>query len=123
MSDKDKRDKDDRGKDRRDREEFEFSTTARAVQVAEYLNRIADGLREGMLTLAASGHAVHLEPNDTIRLEMEAESKPDKGTASLQFELSWKHTHPAREPEEERLVIETGPRDPLVAAHASKKDA
>jgi amphi-Trp domain-containing protein len=128
MSDKDKRDKDDRdkddrGKDKRDRQELEFATTTRVIQVAEYLNRIADGLRAGALTLEASGQAVHLEPADTLRLEIEAESKPDKGSASLQLELSWKHTHQVREPEDERLVIETGPRDPLVAAHAPKKDA
>lgn len=102
---------------------MEFSTTARAAQIAEYLDRIADGLREGTLTLAASGHAVHLEPTDTLRFEMEAESKPDKGTASLQLELSWKNTHHVPEPEDDRLVIETGPHDLLVATHAPKKDA
>lgn len=129
MSEKDKRDKDDGDKDHRDkekhgREEFEFSTTTQGSQVAEYLNRIADGLRQGTLTLGASGHSVHLRPGDTIRLEVEAENKPDKGTASLQLELSWKVTHSTREPRDEALVIETEARAPQFTAYTPKiKDA
>jgi amphi-Trp domain-containing protein len=105
-------------RDKHSREEFEFSTTTRATQVAEYLNRIADGLRQGTLTLAASGHAVHLQPGDAVRLEVEAESRPDKGTASLQLDLSWKLASPAREPREEALTIETEARDSQPAGHA-----
>jgi amphi-Trp domain-containing protein len=129
MSDKDKRDKDDgdrdlRVKEKRVREEFEFSTTTRGAQVAEYLNRIADGLRQGTLTLGASGHSVHLQPGETIRLEVEAESKPDKGTASLQLELSWKLAHGARETHDEALLIETEARAPQLTAYTPKiKDA
>ena len=104
-------DRDDRHKDKRGREEFEFSTTTRGSQVAEYLNRIADGLRAGTLTLGSSGHSVHLRPGETIRLEVEAESKPDKGSASLQLELSWKMGTAARQPHDEVLVIETDGRE------------
>jgi amphi-Trp domain-containing protein len=107
-------------RDKHPREEFEFSTTTRATQVAEYLSRIADGLRHGTLTLAASGQAVHLQPADAVRLEVEAESRPDKGTASLQLDLSWKLASPAREPHEEVLTIETEAGDSQPAAYAPK---
>jgi amphi-Trp domain-containing protein len=123
MSNKDRQADDRYDKDHRDkhpREEFEFSTTTRATHVAEYLNRIADGLRHGTLTLAASGHAVHLQPGDAIRLEVEAESRPGKGTASLQLDLSWKLASPAPEPHEEVLTIETEARDSQPAAYAPK---
>ena len=129
MSDKDKRDRDDgdrdlRVKDKRGREEFEFSTTTRGSQVAEYLNRIADGLRQGALTLGAGGHGVHLQPGEMIRLEIEAESKPDKGTASLQLELSWKVAQETRESHDEALLIETEVRAPQLTAYTPKiKDA
>jgi amphi-Trp domain-containing protein len=125
MSEKDKRDKDDgdrdhRDKEKRGREEFEFSTTTRGSQVAEYLNRIADGLRQGTLTLGAGGHGVHLQPGETIRLEIEAESKPDKGTASLQLELSWKLAQETRESHDEALLIETQVRAPQLTAYTPK---
>ena len=108
--DKEQREKDRGEKDRREKEELEFSTTARGAGVAEYLNLIADGLRQGTLTLTANGSTVHLNPADLVRLEVEAESKPEKGTASLQLELSWKHVKEARAPREEQLIIEVAPR-------------
>jgi len=114
------REEKERGKGHRDREEFEFSTTTRGIQVAEYLTRIADGLAQGTLVLKAGGEAVHLQPAEIVRLEVEAESKPDKGTASLQLELSWKLTTPAREPREEPLVIETDSRAPQLAVSTPK---
>jgi len=113
----------DRGKDKREREEFDFSTTGGPVQIADYLIRIAGGLREGTLILSAAGRAVHLEPAGIVRFEIAAENKPDKGTATLGFELSWRHVNAARGAEEERLIIDSGPRNPLVTAHPSRNDA
>ncbi len=123
--DKDKRQKDKRDKDKRDREELEFSTTTRGAQVAEYLNRIADGLRQGALTIGAAGHTVHLQPAETIRLEVEAENRADKGKGSLQLEISWKTASPARESVAEVLVIETDAHHlPQLAAYPPRgKDA
>lgn len=122
--DKDKHEKDKHDEDKHDREELEFSTTTRGVQVAEYLNRIADGLRQGTLTLGAAGQTVHLQPAETIRLEVEAESRPDKGKGSLQLELSWKLSSPARESHEDVLAIETEPHTPQFAAYMPRgKDA
>jgi len=125
VNDKAREDKDKRQKDKRGREELEFSTTTRGAQVAEYLNRIADGLRQGTLTIGAAGHTVQLQPSETIRLEVEVENRVDKGKGSLQLEISWKTASPARESVEDVLVIETDSRyTPQLAAYPPRgKDA
>ncbi len=71
-------------------DKFEFSSNVGIEQTANYLEKIAEGLRKGVLNLTASGRTLRLEPSGTIKLEIEAESKPLKGKGSLQFEISWK---------------------------------
>lgn len=68
----------------------EFSATFSVTQVAEYLTRIAEGLLQGVITLSSEGKTIELTPGDVLRLEIEAESKPDKGKGSLAIDLSWK---------------------------------
>ena len=73
--------------------EFMFSSTTEVGRVAEYLMRIADGLRLGRVSLSAPGRMVQLEPARVVRLELGAQSKPEEGKASLELEISWE---PAR---------------------------
>ncbi len=72
-----------------DSNEFMFSSTTEVGRVAEYLMRIADGLRQGRVSLSAPGRMVRLEPARVVRLELGAQSKPEEGKASLEFEISW----------------------------------
>ena len=76
-----------------ERKEFLFSSTTEVGRVAEYLMRIADGLRLGRVSLSAPGRMVQLEPARVVRLELGAQSKPEEGKASLELEISWE---PAR---------------------------
>ena len=69
--------------------EFVFSSNTEVGRVAEYLMRIANGLRQGRVSLSAPGRVVKLEPAEIVRLELGARSRPDEGKASLEFEISW----------------------------------
>lgn len=89
-----------------DTEKMEFTATVEASRVADYLNRISDGLRRGVLTLASGDRILRLEPTDQVKLELEAESKPEKGKGSLQLEVSWKSKMAVAT---ERLEIAAGP--------------
>ena len=104
--DKDRHDRDKPEKEKRDKQQLEFAGTAERDVVAEYLNRLADGIRLGAVTLTSSGQSVHLESPQRLRLEVEARHRPDKGSSSIQLEISWKAERPAREEDEERLTIE-----------------
>jgi amphi-Trp domain-containing protein len=69
--------------------EFTFSSTTEVGRVAEYLMRIADGLRLGRVSLSAPGRMVRLELARVVRLELGAQSKPEEGKASLELDISW----------------------------------
>ena len=111
------RDRDKPEKEKRDKQQLEFAATADRDTVAEYLNRLADGIRLGAVTLTSSGQSVHLESPHRLRLEVEARHRPDKGSSSIQLEIWWKAERPAREEDEERLIIE--PARPESAARAT----
>ena len=72
-----------------ERKEFLFSSTTEVGRVAEYLMRIAEGLRLGRVSLSAPGRMVRLEPAQVVRLELGAQSNPEEGKASLELEISW----------------------------------
>jgi amphi-Trp domain-containing protein len=84
---------------------FEYATVAEVARVAGYLNGIADGLRRGDLDLGASDQHLHLSPGGVVRMELEADSRPDMGAASLQLEISWKVKLAADEEREVELQI------------------
>ncbi|HXX39905.1 MAG TPA: amphi-Trp domain-containing protein [bacterium] len=71
-------------------DKFDFSATLEASQVADYLVRIADGLRRGVVRLAAGERGIRLEPTAMLAFEIEAEGKPEKTSGSIAMELSWK---------------------------------
>ncbi len=105
-----------------DKGELEFAATVEAGQAADYLARIADGLRQGAITLAVDKRAVHLQPAKYVRLELEVESNSEKARGSLQLEVSWK----AKTAEESRaakdLTIKPGPQPEIAAAQGSRSE-
>jgi len=87
---------------------FAFSATLEATQVADYLVRIADGLRRGVVGLAAGEQTVQLAPTTMLALEIEAEGKAEKATGHIALELSWKPEYAAAA---ETLEITVDPRE------------
>jgi amphi-Trp domain-containing protein len=87
---------------------FEFSATLEASQVADYLVRIADGLRRGVIGLTAGERGVRLEPTAMLAFEIEAEGKPEKSAGSIAMELSWKPEYASAA---EALEITVDPRE------------
>jgi amphi-Trp domain-containing protein len=69
---------------------FEFTATLEPAQAADYLSRIADGLRRGIIGLSSAGRAIRLEPSSIVSVEIAAEAKPEKSKGSLAVEISWK---------------------------------
>lgn len=87
-----------------DREgKFEYAGQVAAEQAAEYLDRIATGIRAGHIALGAGSRRASFAPTELLKLEIEAEAKDGKGSVAL--ELSWKPVDEA-EPELEILSEE-----------------
>lgn len=91
-----------------DREgKFEYAGQVGSEQAAEYLERIAAGLRLGRVGLGAGAKRTALATGELLKLEIEAESKDGKG--SLAFELSWR---PADEPAPVLEILSNGDEQP-----------
>jgi amphi-Trp domain-containing protein len=100
-----------------DTSKFHFSASVGALDAADYLYRIADGLRQGGVAFAAADRSIWLQPGELARLELSAESKGDRG--SIELEISWKTREIVRPP---TLEITAGPRREPVAT-ADDEDA
>jgi amphi-Trp domain-containing protein len=70
-------------------ERIEFCTITEVERVAEYLSRIADGLRAGRVNLVVSDQPVRLEPADIVGLRLEAGRAPDDGSTRLGVSITW----------------------------------
>jgi amphi-Trp domain-containing protein len=105
-----------------DKGEFEYATVAEASRVAGYLNAIAEGLLRGDLDLGACDQHLHLSPGGVVRLELEATSRPGKGAASLQLEISWKVALAADEERGVELEVGSSPREPILSSGRGSKD-
>jgi amphi-Trp domain-containing protein len=86
------------------RRELDFHAALTAEQVAEFLEKLAQSLREGRGTLKAAGRKLVLRPGQTVMLEVDAGSS--KGQSWLQLELEWAESNaiavePGVEEEEE----------------------
>lgn len=92
---------------------FEFSTRSDPDQTAEYLERVARYVRAGLVRLSSGADSIDLAVEGDVKLEISAESKPEKGKGSLRVELSWK---PSAVKEEPRIVIEGAAEDTTAAA-------
>ena len=86
-----------------DDRKFEFTATLEAAQVADYLARIADGIRGGVIRLTAGERELQLGPVEVLKLEIEAEAKPEKGKGSIELEISWKSDYAATTQEAARM--------------------
>ena len=72
-----------------DREgKFEYAGQVAAEQAAEYLDRIAAGIRAGHLAFGAGARRASFAPAELMKLEIEAEAEEGKGSVAI--ELSWK---------------------------------
>jgi amphi-Trp domain-containing protein len=96
---------------------MEFSAKVHAHSAAEYLTRIADGIRQRALALEAGDDTVFIEVGEIVKLELEFEGRTAKEAGSLQIELSWK---PRKDPQldEATLRVDPGRRAPAEAVVA-----
>ena len=72
------------------RAKFDYNAPADTGCVAEYLTRIAEGLRSGSISLTADKKTINLAPSQVVRFEIDATSSAVKGRGSLVLEISWK---------------------------------
>ena len=75
----------------------EFSTTTEVARVADYLSRIADGLRRGQVVLVVSDQTLNLKTANVVKLNLEAGAAPDRRTTRLGLEITWRPDASARE--------------------------
>ncbi len=68
---------------------FEFEGAATPTEAADVLNRIADGLRAGSLSLSMGDESIAVFPEGDLALEIEASEK--QGKAKIEIAVAWKH--------------------------------
>lgn len=71
-----------------EKNEFEYSEKMNYIDAAEYIIKLASGLRERKLKLQGKGRSIVLTPEEIVKLEVKAERKDGKG--EIEIELSWK---------------------------------
>lgn len=71
------------------RSAFEFEGAATPAEAADVLNRIADGIRAGSLSLSMGDEAIAVFPDGDLALEIEASEK--QGKAKIEIAVAWKH--------------------------------
>jgi amphi-Trp domain-containing protein len=87
--------------------DFKYSDKMKSEQAAEYLIKLAEGVRNGHLTLQGQGHTITVVPQDVVKLEVHATSKEGKG--ELELEVSWKEKYVFSAKE---LEVEAGTTNP-----------
>jgi len=71
--------------------EFEYEGVASPAEVAEALNRIADGIRARSLSLSLGEEGIEVFPDGDLAMEIEASEK--KGKAKIEIAIAWKRPH------------------------------
>ena len=71
-----------------DRRELEFEGAASPVEVAETLCRIADGIRQGALSVSLGEDEISVYPDGDLALEIQATEKKSK--AKIEIAISWR---------------------------------
>lgn len=74
-----------------EKNEFEYAEKLGATEVADYLMKVAEGLKSRNLTLQGQGQAITLLPKEIVKLKVKAESKEGKG--EVEFEIAWKEEY------------------------------
>ncbi|MHC3438419.1 amphi-Trp domain-containing protein [Natrialbaceae archaeon A-gly3] len=75
--------------------ELEYERDLSREEIADYLERFADGLRDGdEIELTVGGETTAVNPPETVEFELEVEDEPeDDGVErSVEFELEWMRT-------------------------------
>ena len=70
-----------------EKKQIMFDESMERKQVVKYLEKMVKELNEGKVIIKTDGESLAIEPQDTIRLEVEAKQK--KGRERLEIELSW----------------------------------
>ncbi len=73
---------------------FEFTSKVDINQAADYLQNMANALREGKVTLSDWKEKIHLQPGDDLTLEIEGERNSSGTKGKIELELSWKIHNP-----------------------------
>ncbi len=82
--------------------DFKYSDKMKSEDAADYLIKLAEGIRNGQLTLQGQGHTITVVPRDVVKLEVRASRKEGKG--ELELEVSWKEKYVFTA---DRLEVET----------------
>ncbi len=85
---------------------LEYSATCDPDDMAQYLEALAQCIRDGRIAIADGHRSIELRCSESVRFELEAKSKPEKGKESLNLELSWKRSLDDRGPAD--LVSQPG---------------
>ncbi len=79
---------------------FEYAVSVDAAKAADYLESVARFVRAGAVSFSAGAETIELQVGPEVKLEISAEQKPEKGSGSMQVELSWKMPKVKEEAEE-----------------------
>ena len=71
--------------------DFKYSDRMKSNDAADYLQKLAEGIRSGNLTLQGQGHTITIVPRDHVKLEVRATQKQGRG--ELELEVSWKEKY------------------------------
>jgi amphi-Trp domain-containing protein len=71
-----------------DKKGFEFEGSATPAEAAEFLTRIAEGIRARALSLSMGDEEVTVFPDGDLSLEIEAREKRNK--ARIEVAIAWK---------------------------------
>jgi amphi-Trp domain-containing protein len=77
---------------------FEFSAYCEPGQVADYLEALARYIRAGHAQLAVGSESIELSFSPSLKLELAAKMRPDKGKGSLEMDISWRRPPHFEEP-------------------------
>ncbi len=80
-----------------DKDKIEMKTLMESAAVADYLARLAEGFKSGVIVVEKDGESLTLNPAETAEVEMEARVKKDKARFSL--EVSWRTAEAFDEPD------------------------
>lgn len=87
-------------------EKFEYSERVASSEVADYLEKLAEGIRNRSIRLQGKGHTLTLLPEEVLKLEVAAESKSGKG--ELEIQVSWKDKYVVSA---EKLEVSSGTQE------------
>ncbi|HLF76955.1 MAG TPA: amphi-Trp domain-containing protein [Dehalococcoidia bacterium] len=88
------------------KQSLEFSSNLNVAAVADYLEELARGLREGHVSLESGSENVALAVAGNVSLELEAKSNTEKGRTSIEIRLDWRKRKRSPEPAQP-LVIQS----------------